>query len=148
MQAAILRQENVLKNKKRRLLAINTLFYFVFDLFDIQKNTIASVESRHGTTLEYLLKESGQVGKPLAHEPNQTPIEQLKAAKLEMDKNSVLIRELERTYPPIKAYQPDPKVAGIKGAIMGTVLTIIILLLIRIFTNIVKELKSTDQAQS
>lgn len=65
---------------------------------------------------------------------------QLKEAQVDMDQKTLLIQQLEKTYAPIKPYEPSKVVAGIKGAIMGAAIVIFLIILLRIYKNILAEL--------
>jgi hypothetical protein len=73
---------------------------------------------------------------------------QLKEAQVAMDQKTLLIQELERTYAPIEPYKPSAKRAAIKGAIMGIALIIFLIVLSRIYKNIVDELSEAPPAES
>ncbi|MFK7808016.1 MAG: hypothetical protein AB8F74_09480 [Saprospiraceae bacterium] len=68
-------------------------------------------------------------------------LEQEKFAQIELDQKSLLIHEMERTSAPIESYKPSSKVAGIKFGIVGSFLAIFLIVLSRIYSNIVRELK-------
>lgn len=65
---------------------------------------------------------------------------QLKEAQVAMDQKTLLIQQLEKTYAPIQPYKPSQVVAGIKGAIMGVSIVIFLIILVRIYKNILAEL--------
>lgn len=67
-------------------------------------------------------------------------LESLKITQVDMDQKSLLLRELERTHSHIKPYQPSVMVESIKWAIMGSIISIFLITVFRIFINVKKEL--------
>lgn len=68
-------------------------------------------------------------------------LEQLKASQVDMGQNALIIREVERTLPPIKEYQPSPIVESVKWGMLGGVLSIVLIAFLMIFKNLYQELK-------
>lgn len=68
-------------------------------------------------------------------------LEQLKVSQVDVGQNTLLIREVERTLPPIKAYQPSSLVEGVKWGVLGGILSIVLMVFLRIFRNLYQELK-------
>ena len=69
-----------------------------------------------------------------------TSLEQLKAAQVDMDQKTLLVQQIERTYAPIEPFKPSAKRAVVKGGILGTGIVIFVIILIRIYFNIIREL--------
>jgi hypothetical protein len=114
-------QLNVDKDKRERLLKDSTRAYEVKKL---EKKIHRLEVDAEVYNIEYL-----------------AALEQLKVSQLDMNQNSLLVHEVERTLPPVSAYQPSPIVEGIKWGISGAVLSIVFIVFVRIFMNLYKELK-------
>lgn len=71
-------------------------------------------------------------------------LEQLKSSQVKMDQKTLLIQQLERTYPPIAPYEPSAKKAGIKGTIIGGAILVFILVLGSIWKTIQEEIDKND----
>lgn len=70
---------------------------------------------------------------------------QLKEAQVAMDQKTLLIQQLEKTYAPIEPYEPSITVAAVKGTVMGVSITLFLLILVRISSNILEELNKAQQ---
>lgn len=71
-------------------------------------------------------------------------LEQMKISQVKMDQKTLLIQQLERTYPPIAPFKPSAKKAGVKGTIIGGAILVFMLVLGSIWKTIQEEVDKKD----
>lgn len=66
-------------------------------------------------------------------------IESLKGAQNKLNLNLPIIEVIEETLPPIPAVKPSTVTASVKGGIMGSIIAIFLIVIVKVFLDILKE---------